>query len=71
MTTGLIDLTSGAALGSNLPNIAQAAYSNVRDDDMKKLARMTREKPAEAKDTSPACGAPGSCRRLPPVIIPR
>ena len=64
VTTGLLVFISGAAHGSNLPNTAQAIDSSVWDDE-NKLARLIRETPAKAR-ASPACGAPGSCRRLPP-----
>ena len=65
MTTGLLDFTSGAAHGNNLPSTVQATDSNVWDDEMK-LTRMTRETLAKAK------GKPGlRCSGQLPSITPR
>ena len=57
VTTGLLDLISRAAHGKNLPNTAQAIDFDVWDDK-EKLARITRETPAKAKD-KPGLRCPG------------
>ena len=65
VTTGLLILISGAAHGSNLPNIAQAIDSNVRKDE-KELARIIRKTLAKAKG-KPGLRCPGQL----PSITPR